>query len=156
MTTFNANHHITRRHSIYKPPNVLRNNIPTTFVTVTTTLPAVTTQWVTVPAMSSAVAVADGLAATTMTQDVSKAQLGQPAEGDVTDWPPLLTIFLLCWVIVAWAVAIVLFFATFPEKVGWLDGVVVRLRGGRRYRNKHRDRDRYVKTKDGSWIFLVY
>jgi hypothetical protein len=48
----------------------------------------------------------------------------------VPDWPPLLIIFLLCWVVMAWVVAAVLYLATFPERVGWLDGMLRRLRRG--------------------------
>jgi hypothetical protein len=132
----------TSRRRNYQLSNVAMANIPTTFVTVTTILPAVATQWVTVPATAFASAT-DSMAATT--KHVSEAQGGQPAGigvPDQGDWPPLLTVFLLCWVAVAWAVAVVLYFATFTEKMVWLDGVVGRLRG-------RGHRDRYMRNKNG-------
>jgi len=49
-------------------------------------------------------------------------------------------IFLLSWLVMAWIVAAVLFLASFPEKVAWLDRWIESWRKGR-------DKDRYV-TKD--------
>jgi hypothetical protein len=74
------------------------DDIPTTLVTVTTA---------------------------TATQHTRETSAGRPLleqpEVDVPDWPPLLIIFLLCWTLMAWVVALVLYLATFPEKVACLD-----------------------------------
>ena len=119
------------------------DDIPTTLVTVTTT--AHTTRWVTLPAPSVATAPAVNslLASTTATQHAAEtrtAELAEVGEG-IPDWPPLLIIFLLCWVTVAWTVALVLYLATFPEKVAWLDRVLARLRG-----REGRHEERYVRN----------
>lgn len=106
------------------------DDIPTTLVTVTTTAHA--TRWVTLPAKAAPTATATDslLVSATATQHDARtmaAELADVGEG-VPDWPPLLIIFLLCWVVIAWAVAGVLYLATFPERVGWLDGMVGGLR----------------------------
>lgn len=120
------------------------DDIPTTLVTVTTTAHA--TRWITLPAKATATATAAKSLTTAATATATHhatttpaAELADLGEG-IPDWPPLLIIFLLCWVTVAWAVALVLYFATFPEQVAWLDGVVGRLRVG----SSHEDR--YVST----------
>jgi hypothetical protein len=132
----------TSRRIVWQTPNVVMDDIPTTLVTVTTTAHA--TRWVTLPAKSASTATATAglltLATTTMTQHAATttaAELVDVGEG-VPDWPPLLIIFLLCWVVIAWVIALVLYLATFPERVGWLDGMLGRWRrrgmgNGRRY-----------------------
>lgn len=80
---------------------------------------------------SAPTATNDLLTSATATQHAAgtrTAELAEVGEG-IPDWPPLLIIFLLCWVTVAWAVALVLYLATFPEKVACLDRLLARLRG---------------------------
>lgn len=124
----------TSRRIVWQTPNVVMDDIPTTLVTVTTTAHA--TRWITLPAKSAPTATTTAglltVATTTATQHaavMTAAELADVGEG-VPDWPPLLIIFLLCWVVIAWVVAAVLYLATFPERVGWLDGMLGRLRRG--------------------------
>jgi hypothetical protein len=120
----------TSRRIVWQTPNVVMDDIPTTLVTVTTTAHA--TRWVTLPIKSTAATdTNDLITSATGTQHAavtSGAELPEVGEG-IPDWPPLLIVFLLCWVTVAWAVALVLYLATFPEKVAWLDRMLARLRG---------------------------
>jgi len=137
----------TSRRIVWQTPNVVMDDIPTTLVTVTTTAHA--TRWVTLPAPSVAtVPAADSLlTSATATQHAavtSNVELADVGEG-IPDWPPLLIIFLLCWVTVAWAVALVLYLATFPEKVAWLDRLLARLRG-----RKTGHGERYVRVQNDS------
>ena len=118
------------RRIVWRTPNVVMDDIPTTLVTVTTTAHA--TRWVTLPANSAATVTNGLLASATGTQHAavtSGAKLADVGEG-IPDWPPLLIIFLLCWVTVAWAFALVLYLATFPEKVAWLDRILRTWRAG--------------------------
>jgi hypothetical protein len=124
------------RRIVWQTPNVVMDDIPTTLVTVTTTAHA--TRWITLPLtpVSSAAATATAglltLDTTTATQHAAKttaAELADVGEG-VPDLPPLLIIFLLCWVVIAWVIALVLYLATFPERVGWSDGMLGRWRRG--------------------------
>lgn len=83
------------------------DDIPTTLVTVTTTAHA--TRWVTLPAKAAPTATATDslLVSATATQHDARTtavELADVGEG-VPDWPPLLIIFLLCWVVMAWVVA---------------------------------------------------
>lgn len=96
---------------------------PTTLVTVVVTTTAHATHWITLSATSTSTTAAQRAAET------PAAELAEVGEG-VPDWPPLLIIFLLCWVTVAWTVALVLYLATFPEKAAWLDEVLGRWRRG--------------------------
>ncbi|GAB7329053.1 hypothetical protein MBLNU13_g00895t1 [Cladosporium sp. NU13] len=119
----------TSRRIVWQTPNVVMDNIPTTLVTVTTTAHA--TRWVTLPVKSATAAATGLLASATATQHAADTPAAELAEvgKDIPHWPPLLIIFLLCWVTVAWAIALVLYLATFPEKVAWLDRLLARLRG---------------------------
>lgn len=72
------------------------------------------------------------------TPSLGKPLLDTPAS-DLPGWPPFLTFLLFGWVIVAWIVGIVLFYATFPKKVEWLVDFVVDLIHGR-------CTDEYAKT----------
>lgn len=133
----------TSRRIVWQTPNVVMDDIPTTLVTVTTTAHA--TRWITLPAESTATATDSLLASLTATAThhaatTPAAKLADVGEG-IPDWPPLLIIFLLCWLTVAWVVAAVLYLATFPEKIACLDGVVGRwmVRG---------QGDRYVRFED--------
>jgi hypothetical protein len=114
------------------------DDIPTTLVIVTATAPHCATN------ATDATAPATINMATT-THNAVGTQIGQPllgpAEQGVPDWPPTLIIFLLFWVGIAWAVAIVLYFVTFPEKVSCLDRQLEKWIVGR---HKHR----YVRVKD--------
>lgn len=47
----------------------------------------------------------------------------------------MMTIFLLSWVVMAWILVVIIFFATFPEKVAWLDELRI---------SRQNDRHRYV------------
>jgi hypothetical protein len=120
------------------------DDIPTTLVTVTTTAHA--TRWITLPATSATTA-ANALlisASTTAAQHAAKttaAELVDVGEG-VPDWPPLLIVFLLCWIVMAWVVAAVLYLATFPERVAWLDEMLGRLR-----RRGTGNEERYVRIE---------
>lgn len=90
------------------------------------------------------------LASTTATQHAAEtrtAELAEVGEG-IPDWPPLLIFFLLCWVTVAWTVALVLYLATFPEKVAWLDRMLARLTG-----REGRHEERYVRDLNDSRCF---
>lgn len=69
----------------------------------------------------------------------------------VPDWPPLLVVFLLCWVLFAWTVAGVLYLASFPEKVAWLDQVLGRCRGRRGDHGK-----RYVTIENHSFKICLF
>ena len=93
------------------------DDVPTTLVTVTSATHGAAN------ATDTAAPATRNMATTT--HNAAGTQIGQPllgpAEQGVPDWPPTLIIFLLFWVGVAWAVAIVLYFVTFPEKVAWLD-----------------------------------
>ena len=118
------------RRIVWQTPNVVMDDIPTTLITVTTTAHA--TRWVTLPTKSAATVTNGLLASATGTQHAavtSSAELADVGEG-VPDLPPLLIIFLLCWVVIAWAVALVLYLATFPEKVAWLDRILRTWRAG--------------------------
>lgn len=59
-----------------------------------------------------------------------KSQIGEPLVEVSTvrlpDWPPVLTFFLLAWLVMAWSAAIILYLATFPEKVAWFDRAMSR------------------------------
>jgi hypothetical protein len=116
-TTINSQ---TRRRIVWQTPNVAMDGVPNTFVTVTTN------------ADSTSVATAQH-AAVPATGTQAGRPLLEPAEVGLPDWSPLLTIFLLTWVAMAWILAFVIFLATFPEKVAWLD----RLLRGRRGKNRH-------------------
>lgn len=119
------NSKISRR-IVWQTPNVVMDDIPTTLATVTTTVRA--THWVTVPADSAATAASSLSTFATLQRTVTTASattlarpLPEPAEIGLPDWPPLLTIFLGCWVAIAWSVALIVYLAAFPEKVAWLD-----------------------------------
>ena len=130
-TTSTTNVQISRR-IVWQTPNVVMDDIPTTLVTVVVTATAHATHWITLSATSTSTAATFLPTSTTATQRAAEtpaAELAEVGEG-VPDWPPLLIIFLLCWVTVAWAVALVLYLATFPEKVAWLDEVLGRWRRG--------------------------
>jgi hypothetical protein len=117
----------TYRGIVWQTPNVVMDGIPTTFVTVTANAGSAhfaTAQHAAVPA--------------TGTQ--TGRPLLEPAEVGLPDWSPLLTIFLLTWVAMAWILALVIFLATFPEKVAWLDRLLRR----RPRKNRHE----YVRSKD--------
>ena len=127
------------------------DDIPTTLVTVTMTAHA-TTRWVTLPAESKSAATAAAtnglLAATTATQ--TPAELGEGSVGEgIPDWPPLMVIFLLCWVVVAWIVAGVLYLATFTEQVAGLDRLLGKWRVGRHGK-------RYVRTENDYRRYLNF
>lgn len=47
----------------------------------------------------------------------------------------MMTIFLLSWVVMAWILVVIIFFATFPEKVAWLDELKI---------SRQKDRHGYV------------
>lgn len=55
----------------------------------------------------------------------AKTQIGEPllevSTARLPDWPSVLTFFLLAWLVMAWSAAIILYLATFPEKVAWFD-----------------------------------
>jgi hypothetical protein len=132
----------TSRRIVWQTPNVVMDDIPTTLVIVTTTAHA--TRWVTLPAKSVSTTTNGLLASATVTQHAattSAAELGDVGEG-VPDWPPLLIIFLLWWVVMAWVVAAVLYLATFPERVEWLDGMLERLE-----RRRVGNGERYVRIE---------
>jgi hypothetical protein len=102
----------SNRRIVWQTPNVVMDGIPTTFVTVTATA----------------------------TKTPTGRPLLEPVEVGLPDWSPLLTIFLLTWVAMAWILALVIFLATFPEKVAWLDRVIARRWWG--------DRHGYVGSND--------
>lgn len=87
---------------------------------------------------------------TTATVTSATPALLQPSQDVLPDWPPILTIFLLSFLIMAWVVTVILYLATFPEKVAWLDRLLQRRpgiksdRGSSRY-NSNSD----AKKSDG-------
>lgn len=99
------------------------DGIPTTFVTVT--------------ANADSLPFAAAQHATTATGTQTGRPLLESAEVGLPDWSPLLTIFLLTWVATAWILALVIFLATFPEKVAWLDRLL--------RRRTRKDRHEYVR-----------
>jgi hypothetical protein len=104
------------------------DGIPNTFITVTTNADA------------TPFTIAQHAAEATGTQ--TGRPLLEPAEVGLPDWSPMLTIFLLTWVAMAWILALVIFLATFPEKVAWLD----RLMRGR----ARKDRHEYVRSDEAT------
>jgi hypothetical protein len=119
-------HTQTHRRIVWQTPNVVMDGVPNTFVTVTTN------------AESASFATAQHAALATGTP--AGRPLLEPAEVGLPDWSPLLTIFLLTWVAMAWILALVIFLATFSEKVVWLDGLL--------RRRSRKDRHEYVRSKD--------
>lgn len=89
---------------------------------------------------------------TTTATPLTKALL-EPTPNVLPDWPPVLAIFLLSWLVMAWVVTVVMFLASFPEKVAWLDRWAERWRRGVRG-------DRYVmenrlKPDDGTYELIT-
>lgn len=147
-TTSTANVQNSRR-IVWQTPNVVMDDIPTTLVTVVVTTTTHATYWITLSATSTSTAATVLPTSTTAAQRAAEtpaAELAEVGEG-VPNWPPLLISFLLCWVTVAWAVALVLYLATLPEKVAWLDEVLGRWRRGD-YGH------RYVRVQNDSSCFI--
>jgi hypothetical protein len=115
---------------------------PNTLATTSTSTSALTTYIATYQTPTAALpGMANSIASPMMPSTTSTSlanPLLEPEPDFLPDWPPILAIFLFSWLVMAWIVAVVLFLASFPEKVAWLDGWIERLRGGGR-------RDRYVK-----------
>jgi hypothetical protein len=103
-----------------------------------------TTTYGTAPAVLQIMATA--LATTTIPSTIATPlakPLLEPPPNIVPDWPPALVIFLLSWLVMAWVVTVVLYLASFPEKVAWLDRRIERLR-------EWRWRNQYVKQERSS------
>lgn len=126
------------RSIVWQTPNVAVSDVPTTFLTVaqpppsanpyTSTrdsLPHVASGFQTLATTATAV----NMAPTTATP--MPRPLAQSSQDILPEWPPILTIFLLSWLVMAWVVTVVLYLATFPEKVAWLDRLIHRRAHGR-------------------------
>jgi hypothetical protein len=116
----------THRRIVWQTLNVVMDGIPTTLLTVTgnaASVPFATAQHV---------ALATGTPAA--------RPLLEPAEFGLPHWSPLLTIFFLTWMAMAWILALVIFLATFPEKVAWLDRLL--------RRRPRKDRHEYVRSRN--------
>jgi hypothetical protein len=109
-------------------------NTPTTHTTTYGTVPKAL--------QSMATALATTTVPSTIATPLAKPLL-EPHPNIVPDWPPALVIFLLSWLAMAWVVTVVLFLASFPEKVAWLDRRIERLR-------EWRWRNQYVKQERSS------
>jgi hypothetical protein len=126
-TSAQASHYITQATHLMTMST--STSAPTTHIATYLSPPAA------LPGMATSIA----SSTTPSTTSTSPANpLSEPSPDFLPDWPPILAIFLFSWLVMAWIVAVVLFLASFPEKVAWLDWWIERLRGGGR-------RDRYVK-----------
>jgi hypothetical protein len=105
-------------------------SVPTTHIATYLSPPAA------LPGMATSIA-SSMIPSTTSTSLATP--LLEPSPDFLPAWPLILAIFLFSWLVMAWIVAVVLFLASFPEKVAWLDWWIERLRGG------GGRRDRYVK-----------
>lgn len=124
------------RDMIWQTPNVVHNEVPTTLVTISpTSNTSSPTQ------LSSEIAGVLASQLNSLTSPTSRApatsSIGKPfleaPELALPAWPPLATFFLFVWLLAAWAVAVVLYCTSVPDKVKWLDRAIWgrrRRRGG--------------------------
>lgn len=126
------------RSIVWQIPNVAVSDVPTTFLTVAKPQPSTnpyTSTKDSLPHIASGfqtlatTATAVSMAPTTATP--TRQPLAQSSQDILPDWPPILTIFLLSWLVMTWVVTVVLYLATFPEKVAWLDRLIHRRTRGR-------------------------
>jgi hypothetical protein len=122
ITTQKINSKSTR-HTVITAPKIVTHGPPTTLITIATPARPTTTTSALLPFTTAVSA--------TQTPAGERPLLA-PAEGGLPDWSPLLTVSLLCCVVMAWIVAVVIYFAIFSKKFAWLNGVLGK--GGRRQR----------------------
>jgi hypothetical protein len=127
-----ASHHNTQAINLVPMSTTISTSALTTHITTYQTPPAA------LQGMATSI-VTSTISSTTATP-LAKPLL-ESSPNVLPDWPPILAIFLLSWQVMAWVLTVVLFLASFPEKVAWLDRIIERWRGGGR-------RERYVNKKD--------
>lgn len=138
-----------RRSSIvWQTPNVVLSNVPTRLSTVTRSLLPTDSRTSdllsTISGFQASIATTENKIPTTATITSATPALLQPSQDVLPDWPPILTIFLLSFLVMAWVVTVILYLATFPERVAWLDRLLRRRAGS----NTNRESSGYNSNSD--------
>lgn len=143
------NHNHNPQHSVQSTNLVALAPISTT--TTTSTPTSILTAYQTPPAAlgNMPTPLATSTIPSTTATALAKPLL-EPHPDLLPDWPPILAIFLLSWLVMAWVATIVLFLASFPEKVAWLDRGIERLKAWMSGRNRYIHRKNHWQTERGA------